>query len=108
MSYRFMRVIVFFDLPTTTKEDLRAYQKFRTNLLQIGFDMIQYSVYSKICTNKQSADSCILKVSNIAPNNGSIRAIIMTEKQYSSMTVIIGGITNSEKNIKDRRFILIE
>lgn len=29
MSYRFMRVIVFFDLPTLTLEDKKEYRNFR-------------------------------------------------------------------------------
>ena len=29
MSYRFMRVIVFFDLPTISLEDKREYRNFR-------------------------------------------------------------------------------
>ena len=103
-----MRVVIFFDLPTICDSDKKEYQKFRNALLKNGFDMIQYSVYSKICTNKQSADLCVSNISKISPNKGSIRALILTEKQYSSMTVIIGGLTESEKNIKDRRFIIIE
>ena len=108
MSYRYMRVVVFFDLPAVESDDKRAYQQFRNNLMKIGFEMIQYSVYSKICTNKQSADSCIGSVAQISPQKGSIRVLTLTEKQYSSMEVIIGGLTESEKNIKDRRLIIIE
>lgn len=103
-----MRVVVFFDLPTVQDSDKRAYNQFRNNLLKMGFSMIQYSVYSKICTNKQSSDTCVSNVQDIAPQNGSIRALVLTEKQYSNMTVIIGGHTSGETKIKDRRFIVIE
>ena len=47
MSYRFMRVIVFFDLPTLTLEDKKEYRNFRKFLLKRGFAMMQESVYSK-------------------------------------------------------------
>lgn len=103
-----MRVVVFFDLPTIRDSDKRAYSQFRNNLLKMGFDMIQYSVYSKICTNKQSSDTCVSNLQAIAPQNGSIRALVLTEKQYSNMTIIIGGYTSGETKIKDRRFIVIE
>ncbi len=47
MSYRFMRMIVFFDLPTKTTADLREYRKFRKLLITNGFVMMQESVYTK-------------------------------------------------------------
>ena len=45
MSYRYMRVIVFFDLPVDTLEHKRAYRKFRKFLIEKGFLMMQESVY---------------------------------------------------------------
>lgn len=34
MSYRFMRILVMFDLPTETSEERRDYRKFRKNLIK--------------------------------------------------------------------------
>lgn len=100
-----MRVVVFFDLPTIETEDRQEYAKFRKSLIKEGFSMVQYSVYSRICTNKDSADKYIHKLYKISPNRGSVRALILTEKQYSNMFVICGGFTVSEESIKDRRLI---
>ena len=41
---RFMRMLVFFDLPVVTKSERRAYTVFRRFLLNDGYDMIQFSV----------------------------------------------------------------
>ena len=41
MSYRFMRVLVMFDLPTETSENRRNYTKFRKYLIKSGFMMMQ-------------------------------------------------------------------
>ena len=38
-----------FDMPTITNEDKKNYTKFRDNLIDDGFIMIQYSVYVRIC-----------------------------------------------------------
>ena len=43
-----MRMMVFFDLPTVTKTDKRAYTLFRRFLLNDGYDMIQFSIYGRI------------------------------------------------------------
>ena len=51
MNLRVMRVIVFFDLPITTIQGIRAYTKFRRFLLKDGFIMMQESVYSKLAQN---------------------------------------------------------
>lgn len=51
-----MRVIVFFDLPTDTAKDRRNYNKFRRNLINDGFIMLQESVYSKLALNGSIAN----------------------------------------------------
>lgn len=40
-NFRFMRMIVFFDLPTITTEDRRNYRLFRKMLIKNGFIMLQ-------------------------------------------------------------------
>lgn len=37
MSYRFMRIIVMFDLPVVTSVERQEYTKFRKFLLKSGF-----------------------------------------------------------------------
>ena len=48
MRYDVMRVMCFFDLPTETATEKRAYRQFRKNLISNGFEMLQYSVYVRI------------------------------------------------------------
>ena len=56
MSYRFMRIIVMFDLPVVTSVERQEYTKFRKFLLKSGFIMMQESVYTKIALNTSVAD----------------------------------------------------
>ena len=51
MNNRFMRIIVMFDLPVITDKEKKTATKFRKFLLDEGFIMMQYSVYSRICKN---------------------------------------------------------
>ena len=44
-EYRIMWVLVFFDLPTGTKKERKAYSDFRDALVKDGFTMFQYSIY---------------------------------------------------------------
>ncbi len=100
---RFMRVIVMFDLPTQTPEDKRNYTQFRQNLIKLGFDMLQYSIYCRITRNNDDAKKYINKVKAILPPVGSIRVLQVTEKQYSNMIVMLGNKTSTENllEIKD-------
>ena len=46
-AYQIMWIFVFFDLPVTTKTERRKATRFRKDLLQDGFSMMQYSVYTR-------------------------------------------------------------
>ena len=62
MSYRFMRIIVMFDLPVVTSVERQEYTKFRKFLLKSGFIMMQESVYTKIALNTSVADGIMQQV----------------------------------------------
>lgn len=96
MYNRFMRIIVMFDLPTATTEDKREYMHFRKDLIKLGFDMLQYSVYSRITRNNDDARKYINKVKSILPPVGSVRVLQVTEKQYSGMIIMLGDKTLTE------------
>lgn len=99
MSYKIMRVAVLFDLPTNTKEDRRLATKFRQFLLSDGFDMLQYSVYTRLCANRDIAEKHLLRVKMNAPRNGSIRLLYLTEHQFTDMQIIAGEKTTQEKKV---------
>ena len=114
-SSRFVRLVLFFDLPQETKIDQRHYRQFVKYLKTEGFIRIQYSVYAKLCINNDSAKTIQKRLKNNVPDNGDIRYLIITERQYQNIvnmnsnytlqenitttdrTLIIGGL-NSENN----------
>ncbi len=92
----FMRLIVFFDLPTKTKKDRKTYIKFRKKLLENGFFMLQYSVYCRICKGIQLSKKYIKFIKKVTPSRGNIRILQITDKQFSNMELILGTKTNEE------------
>lgn len=66
MSYRYMRIIVMFDLPVITASDRRAYTQFRKYLIKSGFLMMQESVYCKLAQNATAADLIINSIKKIS------------------------------------------
>ncbi len=107
MNYNFMRMILFFDLPTVTKAERKIYSKFRKALIEKGFMMMQFSVYCKIYANRDSAMNDRKNIKRIAPENGNIRILIVTEKQYASIEIIIGGLSNQEKIVTEDDMLIL-
>ena len=50
-----MWILVFFDLPTETKKDIKEYTIFRKFLLDDGFTMFQFSIYIRNCASSENA-----------------------------------------------------
>ena len=58
-EYRIMWVLVFFDLPTDTKKERKAYADFRKKLMRDGFTMFQFSIYVRHCPSRENAQEHI-------------------------------------------------
>lgn len=99
MSYRIMRVVVLFDLPTTTRQDRKAATQFRKFLLDDGFNMLQYSVYTRLCPNRDRAEKHMLRVKKNSPECGSVRVLYLTEHQFANMHIIVGEKTIQESSL---------
>ena len=89
MRYRFMRILVFFDLPTETAKDRKNYSQFRKFLIKEGFIMMQESVYAKLVLNNSITNSIKDKISKNIPQKGIVQMLIITEKQFNSMEYIV-------------------
>lgn len=98
-----MRLLVFFDLPVKTKYERRQATQFRNFLIKDGFYMIQFSLYGRICNTVESAELHKVRVSLQVPKSGSVRAMIVTEKQYASMSILSGEQKKKEKRIDSQQ-----
>lgn len=94
-----MRLIVFFDLPTSTKSERHAYSVFRKYLIKQGYVMVQYSVYSKLFNNADAVDNHMKLLRKNIPKDGSIRVMSVTEKQYSKIIILLGTQSDQEMQL---------
>ncbi len=85
-----MWVVTMFDLPVDTKAARRAYAQFRKKLLQDGFSRLQYSVYARHCASEENADVHGLRVERILPDDGEVRVLTITDKQFERMRIYWG------------------
>lgn len=105
-TFRFMRIIVFFDLPTETNEDKRSYRKFRKALIKDGFIMMQESVYTKLMTTPSVENSVKNLIHKNKPEKGIVQSLTVTEKQFSKMEFVVGEYKNDVIDSEDRVVIL--
>lgn len=107
MGYSFMRVMLMFDLPVQTKKQRRVYSNFRKYLIKKGYIMLQFSVYVKLLNNRDSAVQHIHVIKKNLPQEGQVRILMLTEKQYARMEVVLGGKSRQEKIITIDPFMLV-
>lgn len=93
---KFMRMLVFFDVPVKTAAERRRYSDFRRFLLNDGYHMLQYSVYTRICNGFDSVLKHKVRLKNNLPDNGSVRLLVLTEKQFDAMEVLVGSYHDDE------------
>ncbi len=84
-AYEIMWLFVFFDLPVTTKKERKLATAFRKMLENDGFTMMQYSVYTRHCASRESADVHVKRVKQKIPEKGQVSIMMITDKQYGDI-----------------------
>ena len=90
MNYRFMRLLIFFDLPMETSKNRRDYTVFHKYLIKNGFIMMQKSVYSKLVINGVTSQAVKERVSRNLPPEGIVELLEVTENQFSRIDYLVG------------------
>lgn len=101
-----MRLIVFFDLPTTSKQAKRDYTLFRRFLLNDGYDMLQWSVYGRIVNGHDAEKKHLKRLIAHLPPAGSVRCLTVTEKQFAAMRLLVGKRSSQEKSVSSEQLLL--
>lgn len=84
-AYHIMWLFVFFDLPVTTKKEMKAASLFRKNLEKDGFSMMQFSVYIRHCASRESLEVHVKRVKSLLPEAGKVSLLSVTDKQYGDI-----------------------
>jgi CRISPR-associated protein Cas2 len=92
-AYKIMWLFVFFDLPTHTKKDRHNASVFRSRLLNDGFTMMQFSVYTRHCGSTESADVHTQRIKKLVPSKGQVSILRITDKQYGKIINFWGKAT---------------
>lgn len=89
-GYRLMWMVVMFDLPVVEKAERKAATAFRNALLDLGFEMSQFSVYMRFCTSATQLDTYCKRVENALPTGGKVNILQFTDRQYERIVTFHG------------------
>ncbi|HGO5856101.1 CRISPR-associated endonuclease Cas2 [Bibersteinia trehalosi] len=102
----FMRIIVFFDLPVKTRLQRKIANQFRQFLLKDGYQMLQLSVYTRIVRGRDSLEKHNKRLTAHLPEEGSVRCLEITEKQFTSMLLLVGELKPQEEKVNANQLLL--
>ena len=95
-GYRIVWFFALFDLPVMSKTQRRDASRFRHDLLNLGFSMVQFSVYARPC-NRETEDSVVAKIRAKMPPKGKIALLTITDKQYGAMSLYLNKTESHPK-----------
>lgn len=79
-----MWCLVMFDLPVMSKQQRREATKFRKLLVDMGYSMVQYSVYARYTPTQSGNRTTVEAVKRHLPAGGVVRILHVTDNQWSS------------------------
>ena len=97
-----MWVFVLFDLPVGTKKERKAATKFRLSLLDLGFEMSQFSVYLRFCAGKEQAEALARQIEEAMPRSGKVHLVYITDKQYENIRTYRGRKREPSSKMPDQ------
>lgn len=62
--------------------------------------MIQYSVYARTCNGMDAVDKHRKRLKRAIPDNGSIRLLVITEKQYENVEILLGSLCEADEEFQ--------
>jgi len=86
-----MWMMVMFDLPVTSEPERKAATAFRGALLDDGFEMTQFSIYTRLCSGMEQADTHVRRVEAEVPEGGKVDILFFTDKQFERMISFTSG-----------------
>ena len=101
-GYRLMWMLVMFDLPVVEKAERKAATDFRNALLDMGFEMSQFSVYLRLCTSGTQVDTYCRLVQSALPAGGKVNILQFTDKQYERIVTYYGKAKQPAQKAPDQ------
>ena len=90
-------MLVLFDLPNGSSSERKSYAQFRKFLLNDGYVMEQYSVYSRVTLSRDSAEVHLGRLRANLPTAGAVTVQILTERQYEARQILVNTMREAKR-----------
>ena len=97
-----MRTLIMFDLPVETAVQRKNYRKFVKFLKKQGFILFQESIYVKLSINESAVKNLKATIEKNVPSEGNVSMLTVTEKQFASMSYLVGEFKTDILNSDNR------
>lgn len=95
--YKIMWLFCLFDLPTNTKIQRTRASKFREQLIEDGFEMMQFSVYMRHCGSMEASIVHVKRIKSLIPREGKVSILKFTDKQFGEIETFLGRVPEKTK-----------
>ena len=85
-----MVLLLSFDLARNTKEERKEATEYRKRLVELGFDMKQYSLYEREVESDTTKDHLIKILKNEVPDDGMITLYLLPNEVNDKQINILG------------------
>ncbi len=96
-------LLVMFDLPVMTDLQKKQATKFRNDLLDDGYSMVQYSIYTRAGVSYERLSKHSERIKFLCPPDGFVRALFLTDRQWQEGVNIIGSNTATGNHTFDEQ-----
>ena len=100
-KYELMWIFVFFDLPVVEKKQRKDATKLRNLLLDNGFNMVQYSIYTRLFSGKDACKKYYRLIQDNLQKEGKVDILTVTNTQYSYI-ISFNARNKQEKKSQDQ------
>ena len=94
-----------FDLPVVSKEERKQASEFRNQLLDLGFEMVQFSVYARRASSASRSAGYMQEIESALPEGGRVQILEFTDKQYGRIRSFQGS-ERLKNNVKTHQLDL--
>ena len=98
-----MWCLVMFDLPVKTKRQRHAATVFRNMLLDMGYGMVQYSVYVRYTPTQSGNRATVKMIKDNLPANGLVRILHISDHHWST-DFLLENVRLRKKRLTFSRF----
>ena len=101
-----MRIIVFLT-PTNKRGTKKAYTRLRKFLFSDGYVSIGIEQYMRVVPNRKNVGKYLQRLQDYNPETGTIRILVLTEKQYRGIIYLTGSPGRQEEIVGSHYYILL-